>query len=108
MTVSVHRHMSVRSTQGDQEGASDSLELELEMFLSPLMWLLGSELPSSDRAINTLSHRTISPAPHQWFLMGKHANSFISTSVLLIQDSAAEMAIGSSDMKYHHLTIFPK
>lgn len=37
----------------------EALELELEAFLSCLIWILGSELRSSDIAVSALSHGTI-------------------------------------------------
>ena len=45
MWVCIHKC----SAQGDQKRASDPLELELEVVVSPLMWVLGTELGSSAR-----------------------------------------------------------
>lgn len=42
---------------------TDTLELELQAFLSCPMWLLGSRLWSSDRAISVLDHWAIISSP---------------------------------------------
>ena len=43
--------------------APDSLELELQVVVSHLMWMLGMESGSSARATHGLKHLGISPAP---------------------------------------------
>lgn len=45
MWVCIHKC----SAQGDHQRVSDPLELELEVVVSPLMWVLGTELGSSAR-----------------------------------------------------------
>jgi hypothetical protein len=45
-----------------QERASDLPELELQMVVSYVMWVLGTELRSSGRAAGALNQETISPA----------------------------------------------
>lgn len=42
--------------QGGQKNVLDPLELELQATVSCSMWLLGTELGSSQRAVNVLRH----------------------------------------------------
>jgi len=44
-----------------QKRASDLLELELQVVVGCLMWVLGTELRSFARAANTLNCRAVSP-----------------------------------------------
>lgn len=50
-----------------QSRASDPLELELEVVVTLLMWVLGTHFGSSARAIHTLNHQVISPTPRRIF-----------------------------------------
>ena len=45
-----------RVTLGGQKRPSDPLELELQVAVSHLVWVLGTKLGSSVRAAKTLSH----------------------------------------------------
>jgi hypothetical protein len=47
---------------------SESLKLELQMVVSHLAWVLGTELRSA-RAGSTLNHKGISPAPVPSFIL---------------------------------------
>lgn len=49
-----------RCLQG-RKRTSDPLELESQVVVSYLIWMLGSELKSSERAVNIHNHWTISP-----------------------------------------------
>lgn len=42
--------------------------LELQVAVSYLMWVLGTVLGSSPKAVYDLKSRTISPVPHFWFM----------------------------------------
>jgi hypothetical protein len=55
----VYVHVSV-GAQGAQQRASHSLELELQVVVCHLVWILGSKLVSSTRAIHTRSCGTTS------------------------------------------------
>lgn len=63
--IYVH-HMPV-GTQGGQR-LLGSLELELQVFVNHLIWILGTKPGFSARAVNVLKHWAISSVPI-WFLL---------------------------------------
>ena len=67
MVCSVCVRVSERACGSQNRRASDLLELELQMVVSYLMWVLGSELRFSARVAGALNYRTISPAPRLHF-----------------------------------------
>lgn len=58
-SVYVCIHVDV-DTHGSQSRASDALELELQVVLSPTMGFLGIKVLSSTKAASALNHRAIS------------------------------------------------
>lgn len=55
-----HAHISAVALRV-QKGPSDPPELELQVVLNYLIWVLGTELNSRGRTENTLNYRAISP-----------------------------------------------
>lgn len=63
MCVSVCKYTCVRAgTRGSQKRAPDLLKLELQVTVSCMAWVQGTEHQSSMRAVHGLNHRAISPA----------------------------------------------
>ena len=62
MCACVHVYIGA-DTHRALKRAPDSLELELQVVVSHLMWVLGMESRSSARATHALKHLAISPAP---------------------------------------------
>ena len=54
--VCLHVHVFTSMTNGSQEKVLDILELELQMVESYLMWVLGTELGTSIKALCTINH----------------------------------------------------
>lgn len=60
--VSMGVHLCIGICSGDQKRTSTTLELELQIFLSSPMHVLGQELKSSERTVLPLKHWIFSPS----------------------------------------------
>lgn len=62
MSVSAHMYVICVGDLKAKRGSQVPLALKLQMAVSCLMWVLGTELSSSGRVLSVLNYNAISPA----------------------------------------------
>lgn len=63
---------------------AESMELELQAVVNWSMWALGTELGSSESAVDALNHQAISPASVFLSLFSRRGTWFILLSLFLL------------------------